>query len=311
MYHKIEERGKKKYHYIVENIRIGKGKWKKIKIYLGNGDLSRHEIKALIEKNRPKLKLKVRNAKKKFDPLFSLLSDAQLRKLEEIKARYMASVSQADTQLRQNYYEGFVTEFTYDTSAIEGSSVTLEETSMILFDKIAPKGRKIEEIREIENHKASFDYTLSYRGDISRDFVLKLHKLLMHNVLWKYAGVFRDVQVIVRGAEFTPPESGAVEEEFKKLMNWYRVNKRRYNPVIVAAYFHFVFESIHPFRDGNGRVGRLLLNFILRKNGYPMINIKNSDKHEYYTALKEGNRGNLKPLADLIYGYLTKTRIWI
>jgi Fic family protein len=200
----------------------------------------------------------------------------------------------------ENYYENFVTEFTYDTNAIEGSTVTLQETGLILFDKIVPEGRSIREINEVQNHKDAFDYMLRYNGDINKNFVLKLHKLLMHNILWKYAGKFRDVQVYVRGAGFMPPPPEDVEKQFKHLMLWYRSNKRKYNPVVVAAYFHHVFESIHPFRDGNGRVGRLLLNFILRKNSLPMINIKYRERGKYYEALEAGNAGNLKPVANLI-----------
>ncbi len=311
MYHYIENRGNKKYHYLVQNIRIGRNKWKKVKVYIGSGDLKQQAINAIIKKSENKLKFKVHSQKAMTDPLYSLLSKEQIKKAEEIKKNYSNFISKKDSQLIQNYYEGFVTEFTYDTNAIEGSSVTLEETGMILFDKVAPKGRQVREIREIENHKDAFDFMLSYKGDINKRLVLKLHKLLIHNILWDYAGKFRDVQVVVRGAGFMPPKPESVEQDFKKLMNWYRTNKTRYSPLIVAAYFHFVFESIHPFRDGNGRVGRLLLNFILRKNKYPMINIKNIEKQDYYLALMEGNNGNLKPLARLVYKYLQESKIWL
>jgi Fic family protein len=115
------------------------------------------------------------------------------------------------------------------------------------------------------------------------------------------------VRVYVRGAGFVPPDPEYVDKEFKRLMLWYRANKKRYHPVVVAAYFHHVFESIHPFRDGNGRVGRLLLNFILRKNSLPMINIKYKNRNKYYTALEAGNKGDLKLMSDLIIEYLEQT----
>ena len=131
-----------------------------------------------------------------------------------------------DSSVYENYYEHFVTEFTYDTNAIEGSTVTLQETALILFDKIVPEGKSIREISEVQNHKDAFDYMLAYKGDINRAFVLKLHKLLMHNILWKHSGRFRDVQVYVRGASFTPPKPQDVEKQFKQLMHWYRSNKK-------------------------------------------------------------------------------------
>ena len=211
----------------------------------------------------------------------------------------------------RNYYETFVTEFTYDTNAIEGSTVTLQETAMILFEHIVPEGKSIREINEVQNHKDAFDYMLNYKGDLNKTFVLKLHKLLLHNILWKYAGVFRDVQVYVSGADFTPARPQDIEKEFKKLTLRYRSNKKKYHPVLVAAYMHHVFESIHPFRDGNGRVGRLMLNFILRKNGFPMINIKYKNRSKYYESLDKANKGNLKPLIDLIIEYLTESETLI
>ena len=101
-----------------------------------------------------------------------------------------------------------------------------------------------------------------------------------------------------------------VESEFKKLMKWHAKNKNRYHPVILAAYFHSAFESIHPFRDGNGRTGRLILNFMLRKYGFPMIDIKNKDKERYYKSLYESQKNhNLRPLAEMVIDYLKETDI--
>ncbi len=303
------ERQKKKsgtYFYIVENIRKNGG-WEKVRIYIGK-DVKNHELKRLIKSKKHELMKKAVESKKSSDPLLNIVSTEQQKKISEIKKFYQKNKRKMGKSQYENYYEHFITEFTYDTNAIEGSAVTLQETSLILFDKIVPKGRSVREINEVQNHKDAFDYMLIHRGDINKNFVLKLHKLLMHNILWKYAGRFRDVQVYVRGAEFMPPKPEDVEKQFKHLMLWYRSNKKKYHPVVVAAHFHHVFESIHPFRDGNGRVGRLLLNFILRKNRLPMVNIKYRERSEYYETLEEGNKGNLKPMANLIIKYLAETK---
>ena len=293
------------YFYLAENIRKGKS-WERVRVYLGKG-LSKRELKHLMKSKKPDLIKKADEARRLSDPLFGLLSEEQKEKLENIRDSYLKNKQKVTGSVYKNYYEHFVTEFTYDTNAIEGSTVTLQETALILFDKIVPEGKSLREINEVQNHKDSFDYMLGYKGDINRAFVLKLHKLLTHNILWKYSGRFRDVQVYVRGASFTPPPHGDVEKQFKYLMLWYRSNKKKYHPVIVAAYFHHVFESIHPFRDGNGRVGRLLLNFILRKNKLPMVNIKYKERNKYYSALEAGNKGNIKPMTDLIVKYLEET----
>lgn len=312
MHHEIQIKNKAKYHYLSENIRITGNKWKKLRVYIGKGDLSKRELNRLISKNKKILIAKVNDAKKLYDPLFSILTEEQIIKLEKVRREYHKSKQKIPESVWQNYYESFITQFTYDTNAIEGSSVTLQETGLILFDKIVPEGKTITEIREVENHKEAFDFMLNYNGDITKRFVLQLHKNLMHNILWKYAGKFRDVQVAIRGVDFLPPPPEKVEGEFKTLMKWYGANKSKYHPVVVAAYFHAAFESIHPFRDGNGRTGRLLLNFILRKKGFPMIDIKNKDKIKYYNSLEEAQKHeNIKSLADLIVKYITESEIWI
>jgi fido (protein-threonine AMPylation protein) len=300
----VEKQKKKSgvYFYIVENIRKNSG-WEKVRIYIGK-DLNDKELSYLIKSKRHEMIKKSDEVKKASDHLLGLVSPEQEKKISQIRDSYQKNKSKLSGSVYENYYENFVTDFTYDTNAIEGSTVTLQETSLILFDRIVPEGRSVREINEVQNHKDAFDYMLAYKGGMNKNFVLKLHKLLMHNILWKYAGKFRDVQVYVRGAGFMPPKPEDVEKKFKQLMLWYRSNKRKYHPVVVVAYFHHVFESVHPFRDGNGRVGRLLLNFILRKNGLPMVNIKYRERGKYYEALEKGNNGNLKPMTDLIIKYL-------
>ncbi|MFH1105583.1 MAG: Fic family protein [Candidatus Aenigmatarchaeota archaeon] len=298
MYVERQKRKSDTYFYIVENMRKAGG-WEKVRIYIGK-NLNTRELERLVKSKKSELMKMAGEAKKSADPLLNLVSAEQQDKIRKIKGSYRKNRRKTDSSLYENRYENFVTEFTYDTNAIEGSTVTLQETGMILFDRVVPEGKSLREISEVQNHKDAFDYMLGYKGDINRNFVLKLHKLLMHNILWKHAGKFRDVQVYVRGAEVMPPKPGDVAKEFKRLMFWYRANKKKYHPVVVAAYFHHAFESIHPFRDGNGRVGRLLLNFILRKNGLPMANIKHKARSEYYKALESGNKGNLKRMTDLI-----------
>lgn len=303
----IEKQRKKSgtYFYLVGNIRR-KGGWEKVRIYLGK-NLAHKKLNHLMKSKRLEMTRKIEEAKKLYDPLLNLVSEEQQKKISQIRKSYQKNKNKLSKSVYENYYEHFVTEFTYDTNAIEGSTVSLQETALILFDRIVPKGRSIREINEVQNHKDAFDYMLSYKGDISKKFVLKLHKLLMHNILWKYAGRFRDVQVYVRGAGFMPPNPEDVEKQFKQLMLWYRSNKKKYNPVVIVAYFHHIFESVHPFRDGNGRVGRLLLNFILRKNGLPMVNIKYRERGKYYEALEAGNKGNLKPMTGLVIKYLEES----
>ena len=123
----------------------------------------------------------------------------------------------------------------------------------------------------------------------------------------------RDVQVFVRGSEINPPPPEVVEMELKELLKWYHRNKQRYHPIVVAGYFHIAFEGIHPFIDFNGRVGRLILNFILKKNFYPFADIKVEDRIEYLKAINDGLKGDLRPFIKLLIKCLrtfTPTSRW-
>ncbi|MFA4819914.1 MAG: Fic family protein [Candidatus Aenigmatarchaeota archaeon] len=305
MHVEIQVKNGKKYYYITETIRQG-DKWKKVRIYLGH-DLSKKEISSKIRERKVEFDEKTTRSKNQSDPLLALIPESQIKELEAIKKEYKKNLGKIDKLQYQNHYENFVTQFTYNTNAIEGSTLSLQDTSMILFEKTVPKGKSLKEISEAQNHKDAFDLMLHYKGDITTRLVLRIHKVLMHNILWKYAGAFRDVSVYIRGASVKPPPPEKVEQEFKQLTIWYRRNKKKYHPIVVAALMHHGFESIHPFRDGNGRVGRLILNFILRKNGFPLIDIKYKDRESYYAALSKADEGNLKPLTDLIIKYIKES----
>jgi len=307
VYHETKKIGKNTFHYIVKTLRLD-GKIKKIRIYAGKGVKSKKEIDELIDRFTPQIEKKVKDLLSSKDPLFSLLGEKEEKLLEEIKSRNKEKLKKMDESQWKNYYEWFLTQFTYDTNAIEGSTLSLQDTNLILFENVVPKGKSPIEINEVQNHKQAFDYILEYKGNLTKKFILEIHKKLMHNILWKAAGKIREVDVYIRGVNILPPPHFKVEKEFDKLMTWYTKNRKRYNPVVLAAYFHSVFESIHPFRDGNGRTGRLILNFILRKNDFPMVDIKNKDKERYYKSLYESQKNhNLRPLVRMIIDYLKET----
>ena len=286
----IVKRGK--YHYLVKNIRINK----KFSIYIGK-DVDEH----ILKKKEKNLEKKVREYLRNIDPLFSLLSDEELEELETIKNKNLEILNKLPLEAKKKYYEWRLAALTYNSNAIEGSTLSLEETAAILFEGIAPKGKTIREIKEAENHKKALEYMLSYDRDLSLNFILKLHKIISTGILEnKYAGKLRDVQVFVRGSEINPPPPEVVEMELKELLRWYHRNKQRYHPIVVASYFHIAFEGIHPFIDFNGRVGRLILNFILKKNFYPFADIKVEDRIEYLKAINDGLKGDLRPFIKLL-----------
>lgn len=291
-----QSRGGKTYYYRVRSVRK-EGKVGKKRVYLG-ADLTK---KALAKKER------------EADRELGVL-DALLTKEEEAFLRRVRMAFRDEPRATfQNRYEAFVSQFTFDSNAIEGNTLTLDETSQLLFDGLVP-ARSLREVNEALNHKRAFDHLLAYRGDVTKRLICQLHEIVVKDTLPKalssQVGRYRDVQVYIRGVDWTPPKPEAVPKDMKALLEWYAKNKKKLDPVVTAAYFHTAFELVHPFVDGNGRVGRLLLNFILRKNGYPMINLPNRRKRDYYAVLHQGQvEGDLRPFVELVMDIYKKSRL--
>ena len=296
VYTEIKEKNEKKYYYRVLSVRKG-GKVDKRRIYLGVN----LEKKILSEKEK--------QADNELMLLSTLLSDEERKELEKIKREYL----QLPKETSDNRYEAFVSLFTYDSTNIEGNTLTLQETSQLLFDNITPR-RSLKEINEAVNHKKAFDFIIDNKRDISKELVFQLHKLVVQNTLKKdlenQIGKYRTLQVYIRGAEWLPPKPADVPKEMASLFSWYSKNKKKVHPIILAAYFHSAFETIHPFADGNGRVGRLLMNMILRKHKYPMINIPNKKKYIYYKVLESSQiKGGLRPLIKFLLDLLKEEKV--
>jgi Fic family protein len=296
VYTEIKEKNGRKYFYRVKSIR-NKKKVGKERIYLG------------VDLDKKKLSKKEKEADKEMALLSTLITKEEENKLKKIKEEYLKQPKETE----ENRYESFVSLFTYDSTSIEGNTLTLQETSQLLFEKITPR-KSLREINEIINHKEAFDYLLGYKGNLNKKIILKLHKLVVQNTLKEeltdQIGKYRTLQVYIRGTEWMPPKPAEVPKEMSYLLSWYTKNKNNLHPLILATYFHSAFETIHPFVDGNGRVGRLLMNFILRQNNYPMINIPNKEKYKYYNGLEESQvKGNLRPLIKFLFDILIDEKI--
>ncbi len=296
-YTEVKKVNAKKYYYRAKSLRDGKKITKK-RVYLG------------VNLSKEELSKKEKDADRELMLLSSLLSEKEMKELEKIKNEH----SKQPKGNLENRYEAFCSLFTYNSTAIEGNTLTLEETAQLLFENIVPSSKSLREINEAINHKEAFDFILKTREDISKKFILQLHKIVVKNTLkselQNQIGEYRGLQVYIRGVEWLPPKPEEVPAEMKMLLSRYSKNKKTLHPLIVAAYFHSAFEIIHPFVDGNGRVGRLLMNFILYKHKFPMINIPNAKKHNYYTCLQESQaNGNLRPFIEFLMQLLKEEKV--
>jgi len=144
----------------------------------------------------------------------------------------------------------------------------------------------LEDVKEAETHKAVFLEMLHYQKELNLSTILHWHKNLFSQTKEKDAGTIRSYQVGISGSTYKPPYPVELDFLLHEFFNWYRSNKRTMHPVRLAALAHLKLVTIHPFGDGNGRVSRLLMNYILQNHGYPMLIIDYAQRKSYYTALE-------------------------
>ncbi len=198
------------------------------------------------------------------------------------------------------YEREFNIRYVHNTTGIEGNTLSLRETAMIMEDGIAPAGKHLREIHEVENYKRAFRFMKGSKGDISKDLILKLHDLIQRNIDHDSAGNLRRIGVNITGSEWQPTPAILIDAELDKLISWYRENQNNIPPFELASLFHIRFLQIHPFTDGNGRVGRELLNYTLARNDYPPIIIPIERREEYMDDLTLADEGDPLPLMEFL-----------
>ena len=200
--------------------------------------------------------------------------------------------------------EEFVIEYTYNSNAIEGNTLTRRETDMVLKGLTIDK-KPLKDHLEAIGHKEAFDFVSDLVKDnirISEYIIKQIHYLVLSDRP-QDRGVYRRVPVSILGSKHTPVQPYLIEPKIQELLEQYYNNQEDF--ITKLARFHIEFEAIHPFIDGNGRTGRLLVNLELMKLGYPPIDIKFTDRMAYYNAFDSYHvKGDLKPMVNLFSKYL-------
>jgi Fic family protein len=194
-------------------------------------------------------------------------------------------------------------EYTYNSNAIEGNTLSLRETQLVIEEGITVGGKSIAETLEAKNHPEAIEFVerlVDARSELTEDVVLKLHELILSNIS-EDAGRYRTTGVRITGASFMPPPSSEVKPRMDELLKWLRENPDELSPMELAAVFHHRFVQIHPFSEGNGRAARLLMNALLMKDGYPFIVIvPKLDRPKYLKTLMEADSGNTSSFVNLV-----------
>lgn len=219
--------------------------------------------------------------------------------------------------LRQTHSDkvakAFDIEYTYESNKIEGNTLTLQETALVIEKGLTIGGKSLNEHLEAINHQHAIEYIkelASEKQTISKRDLLQIHQLILQGIDNPNAGKYRNVQVLISGAKHIPPQPYLVPKEMESLFIWYNENKDHLHPVELSAEMHERLVTIHPFIDGNGRTSRLLMNLILLQNGFPIAILKGDtdSRLKYYSALETAQtQNNKQPFINLISDNVRET----
>jgi Fic family protein len=277
-----KKRGNEEYFYLQHTIRE-KGEVKTKEKYLGK-EIPKN-IDDIIKEFRREL---LKDTYNKFDKINSNFKKHWKKVPESVKAKEKEEISIV---------------FTYNTNAIENSTITLEETREIIHDHISPN-KPLEDVKETEAHSNVFLQMLNKKISFSDNIILKWHEDIFSETKKDIAGKYRNY--LVRVGSYIAPSNKDVKPMMFVLVDF--IKKSKIHPVELAARAHYRFEKIHPFGDGNGRIGRLIMNHILWYEDFPMIIIEVKKRKAYYKALQKDEESFVK---YFFRTYLSAHKRWI
>jgi Fic family protein len=301
LYHIVSQSLKKsEIYYLAKSIRVN-DKVIKIRIKLGNTKPTPKEEQFLV--STPNLTLE----KKVLDKRIELC-------LEAYKPKYITpeDIKRLEkTNYWSHFFNLFLTkseidyfnetsriEYIHGTTAIEGNTFSLQQVDDLLNREIIPTSKSLREINEVQNYLAVNEYLKDNTSKVTLSLIRNLHELIMNNIDSESAGRFRRIDTIgIRGVEIAVTPSLLIKSELESIVDEYYGNiQSGGHPFEEAILFHYRFEMIHPFTDGNGRVGREVLNFMLEKTRFPRLVIKAASREKYINALQDGNNGKYEDM---------------
>ncbi len=290
--------GKERY-YLEQSVRLPDGTVKKLSLYMKDyypdkENPSMDAYQKALQKAIEKLKTEAGIQPYQKGHIFT---KELFRELELTKLGYQKILRKLTPHQLSDVLDRFTINFTYESNAIEGNSLTLKDVTFLIKEGEIVEGKNLREVYETINTRKAFDWIIQNKPQINEKDILKLHEILV-----KETGVSTGYKklpnfLLGRMVKTTPPAK--VEKEMRELIDWYH-ESINIHPLQRAALFHGRFEKIHPFEDGNGRVGRLLINIILLSNGYPPLIIRKTQRVRYFHALDAFDQGH----PDNLYWFL-------
>jgi Fic family protein len=287
------KRNNKIYYYLVENIPISKGNRKQIRKYIGTIKPTEKQLSLELLKFEKEIQFK----KKELQGYLYLTKD-EIEEINNINSTFWKRYNQLTKTEKDDFWNNFISVFVYNTNSIEGSTLTLKEVELLLSENISPN-RPLEDVLEAKSAKKAINFVLKYKKDLSIDLILELHKIYFKDSFKDIAGKFKRLNNRIKGSNFKTTPKELVLTDLKIFLENYNNLKKELHPLELASWVHWAFVKIHPFQDGNGRISRLLMNFVLYNNKYALIDIKTKEKQAYFNSLERCNYvNNAKPLAQ-------------
>ncbi len=290
----------KKYLYAVRSVRLGSGKVVKISKRVDKRVVS-PALQSFFAGKESYLRAK--NAVGLF-ATNSVFTAEQIAKVEETKQAYKKIVGSLSRKQLQDLFDRFTVNFTCESNALEGNSLTLKDVAIVMFEGRVPKNKDLREVYETRNSRKVVDLILKKKFSVAENDIIKMHKLLVREMEIETGYKSIPNFLLGRDIETAPPEK--VAAEMKKLIEWFN-GEEKMHPLQKAAHFHARFERIHPFDDGNGRVGRFLINIALVNNGYAPLIIRKSQRTAYLKCLNDYDNGYAENLERFILEKYKKT----
>lgn len=286
------------YLYLGKSVRI-QDKVYKISKYLGKkANFSENIIKKKIkefalETDAKIISLIINQIKNRYRFSYPINLE-EIKKIEEMNLKYKSIKNSLNKKDWIDIKKRFIANFVFESNALEGNSLTLKNFSEIIFENKMINSANLREVYDAKNSYRVFSSLFGSRKEITESFIIDLHKKIMKNIDDRFG--YKKIPNIIlgRNIKLTSPEK--VKEEIIGLINWYQKNKDGLYPLELAFIFHNKFEKIHPFSDGNGRVGRMLLNYILIKKRYYPIILRKSQRTRYLKALQAADNNRYIPL---------------
>lgn len=230
------------------------------------------------------------------EPNFYKILENKLKKLKRLRPLSKTMV--------QKLKERFEIEMTYNSNAIEGNTLTLKETYWVVREGITVKNKPLKDHLEAKNHQEALDYLYELvkekHNTFSEHLIKTIHALILEKIDQKIAGQYRRVEVLISGSDHKPPSALDVPSKMNEMIKWARKESVKMNIIDFSSILHHKFVHIHPFEDGNGRTGRLIMNIFLMQYGFPIVILQKNDREKYYKALHAADKGHYEPLVRLV-----------